>query len=265
MEEKRYGTLAPRKKTEGSKGEETKKDINTPTGEKHAEGKSALLPDGAPKKKQVFKSLKENKKNLLLGGAFLLLFIACMAGIFILNRKTPNPVEVQTETGEGIRTDESPQQGTVSGKDVKQVLLSWEENDRFAIVVGTKQLLLDKCSYNINYLKYLTDERGTGYNAHIDGQEYSLKCINYGNCFKSDMIFRDGEGFRFLGTLMEEPVVYQGHDKDGNEAMIVGMKTTNPWDGEKSISIRDEELFYEYDLYNGNGETAGVLFLTTGD
>lgn len=272
-EQDRYSTITPRKKerTDGDR----KDDGNDPgenkvdgeiitdrsiAGKKEKQSENLSLMQRQPVKRKI-QFVKENKRGILIGILCTIVLICSIAGALYLYQKNTKQQEKQTEEQEVIDTTDYEKIVTVSGKKVKERLNAWCEEDHYAFLVATKALIKDEISYDINFLKYITNERTVSCKTILDGESYDVKAINYGNCFSEGLITKNGVGFRFYGNLLEEPVTYEGHDENGEMSTLISMPASNKWD-EVHMPINDNDEFLEYELYDGNGKLAGCIYVT---
>lgn len=271
-EQDRYAAITPRKKEQPDGDRED--DGNDP-GENKVDGKIITDRSVADKEEKQSENLstaqkqpgkskiqfvKENKRGILIGILCAIVLICGIAGALYLYQKNANQPEDQTEGQEVSDTTDYEKIVTVSGKEVKERLNAWHEEDHYAFLVATKALIKDEISYDINFLKYITNERTVSCKTIVDGESYDVKAINYGNCFSEGLVTKNGTGFRFYGNLLEEPVTYEGHDENGEMSTLVSMPVSNKWD-EAHMPINDNDEFLEYDLYDGNEKIAGCIYV----
>ena len=247
-EESKYKTLAPKKKPGNA---ENPDETVTPPEPENAPGNES----GGSHKRHV-------KATAI---AILLAIICVFAALYMYDKKMTNSdtgegsAQTQEENSEETQENAGADLNIVTGAEVKNMLQDPELSGKYAIVVGTKGLLKDEISYDIKFLKYITNEQVVSFKTSIDGEEYDVKALNFGACFSEEVMTKEGSGFRFYGKLLDEPTTYQGHDKSGEIRTITAMPTNNEWDA-TLMPISDDEKFLEYEIYDGEGTLAGWLY-----
>lgn len=153
----------------------------------------------------------------------------------------------------------------ITGKEIKQSLEGWSEEDKVAILVATSKLLSERNYDEISYLKYALDSTSKSKEkAGTSGTRYMLCYVNYGNVLYDTCIIEDGtsEYYTLYGLLKDDVMSNQYDETLDCMVETITQSKVHPWMSESSIDIPEDEIFEKEEVTDQGGKLIGIVYTT---
>lgn len=152
----------------------------------------------------------------------------------------------------------------VKGSEIKRQLSSLKETDRYAVVVATSELLLERVTTESAYLVYPLDAKKLPeYVTASDGNRYMLFGVNYGCVLQDIALYSPGGSdirYTIAGLMEESEYAQRNNYSDGTTKTVITRNRYHPYVPGESLSIPDREIFQKAYIYDKDEKEIGCFY-----
>lgn len=212
------------------------------------------------------------RHRLFLKPAGLCAVIVCsMCVLFAVYRHYHPPQRQQQETvgtEAAVSNTERRSEAKIRGSEVKEKLSALKKDDSYAVIVATKELLLDRTTTESAYLVYLLDDKKQPRYVTAEGATaYLLFGVNYGRVLKDTVLMNTGLGldsyYTIAGFMEDAEYAKRNNYEAGTTRTVIVKDVFHPYVPEESLFIPDDEYFYQGFFYDRDEKEIGCIYYSS--